>query len=380
MEYAGNSIINHSTANYSWSFTEVVCYEGPKRHFNKCSEHFNNLKENFTMSECFSCLGEFFITLIDAVPLLGHIVFMIEMIVSRCFEKPESPESPESIIEKVPTTDKQKRIAAKKNQEILRNATLASAAHSYNLKEDSRKRVEDLELLVLLPASCLSHPNTISDTLQLNEYNFIDPATGLKMLIATNKTNAFICFGSIQKSEEKDIYKDYEGDCLGKTLLKNVAGTLFQETTELYEEAERLVDEIIEGDALKGKKITVLGQCLNGSVATYIGLRKNWDARTFNAFPLGKKLQNRIGEEQIALADRYVTNISIEGDCMDNPYYFGIINFVSRLFCLGAPSKPGHRITIPAHQDFAELPFLEKELALHDRFLKSISEHCKNEI
>lgn len=389
MEHAANNLGTYSSHDYSWSFSEIACYEGPKKHFSKCSEHFNNLKENFTLCESLSCLGEFFITLIDAVPVLGHIAFVIEMIAARCFGEDDkvlkvTPKIPETdIIEHAQpskkVTSKQKRLAVKKNKEYLCVATLALAAMNYNLSEFSRQRVADLKLKVLSPSSCLSDPNSISDTLNLSEYNFIDPATGLKMLIATNKTNAFICFGTIQDTEEEDIYENYEGDCLATTVLKNGARTLFQETAELYDEAERLVDGILEGDALKGKKITVIGHCLNGSVATVVGLRKGWAVQTINSLPLGEKLQNRIGEENLANADRLVTHISVEGDCMDSPYYFGIINFVSRLFCLGTSSKPGQHITIPAHQDFAQLSYADKMHAIHNKFLKSISAHCNNE-
>lgn len=75
-----------SLDNYSWSVPEFICYEESKKHFNNCTVHFNNLRENFTISESLTCAGEFFVSLIYAVPILGHLALLIGMIASRCFD------------------------------------------------------------------------------------------------------------------------------------------------------------------------------------------------------------------------------------------------------------------------------------------------------
>lgn len=403
MEFAPNSIGPSYSNDYSWSFSEFVLYEGPKRHFNVCKEHFNNLRKELSLKECLFCLGESVITLIYAVPLLGHLAFLIEMVASHCFgrdQKDEKQSSPIDLIEhdyelnyppqQRTTLRRAKRnlskklstlnsTAVNKNQKYLRTAALAKAAHS--ISDDQMKDIYNLGINILPPESCLANPKQISDTMILCDYHFIDPATALQMMIATTKTEAFICFGTIQDSEIEWVYKDYKGKGLFSTVLNNGAKSLFQDSATIYEEAEQLINTILESRRLEGKKITVIGHCLNGTIATYIGLRKGWKVQTFNSFPLGQKLQNRIGEGNLAKAEKLVTHISVKGDFNDNPCCFGIINLVSRIFYSGSSSKPGKHLIIPAHKDFALLSFFEKQYSIHNKFNKSLADYCnKNDM
>jgi hypothetical protein len=240
---------------------------------------------------------------------------------------------------------------------FLRNACIASSiAVATDVKMPRKMEEEWLEpygLQVLSPESMFTHLKELSGNIEINDKRFLDRNSGLKMMIVTNNDEAIITFGAAgsAQNEFNDALKNPAWKTLQKHVFKSVYSNLLGTTPAIYKQAEELYLAIKDHPFLLGKKITLIGHCMGGALASYIGIKHQIQVNGFNTLALGTGIQKEIGADKLKNANNYVTHISISKDFFSDPQSSTIdriVNFMG----IRTPGNFGKHFTVPAYSDY----------------------------
>jgi starch synthase len=175
-----------------------------------------------------------------------------------------------------------------------------------------------------------------------------------------------IAFGA-RGSATSELQDDRQIEAIRKNQAYSGAGNFFGGNPAIYHHASKVIELIKNSRLAEGKKISLTGQSLGGSLAEYAGLRLAIPTFCFNSFPLGVGLQSELGSESLAQADKYVTHISAENDLFSDNKVSRVIDRVVNLFGLKTPGNFGQRFSIPsAYKD---------TLSTHSYVLGNIMHH-----
>ncbi len=177
-----------------------------------------------------------------------------------------------------------------------------------------------------------------------------DRATGLKIGVFQKDNEIIVVFGALKTHESQFAHSEYkEADKLTRKVQVQCISSLLGGKPEMYTKADLLVGQLMQSNRLKNKKVTICGQSLGGSLASYVGLRQQIPTVALNAFPLGTGLQQKIGAEKLHNADQVVTNIRVKGDYWsDLPWIVKTFDVCVNALGLKTPGNFGKLLDVPA--------------------------------
>lgn len=183
---------------------------------------------------------------------------------------------------------------------------------------------------------------------------YFDKETGLKAIVYEKDQELLITFGALgsQKSQFSESEAKLSQNLERKVQLSAFA-SLLGARPDLYEKADAFIETVKATPYFQNKKITLCGQCLGGSIASYVSLRQQIPSYCLNTFALGPGLQTKIGEKNLRAADRFVTHISVENDYFSEPRTFvRIVDLVLNTLGLRTAGHFGKRCIVGAiHQN-----------------------------
>lgn len=160
--------------------------------------------------------------------------------------------------------------------------------------------------------------NLSLDSIQAKDTYFSDPSTGFKACIIEKGKEVIVTFGAVEMHELAP--EEQPTGLKGKTA--NVARSLFGGSLKVSHQADALVTQIKRHPHFQKKQITLAGMCFGGPQASYAGLKHCLPTVCANSFPLSAGQQQELGEGRLRNADKYITNISVNGDFLTNSYLF----------------------------------------------------------
>lgn len=184
---------------------------------------------------------------------------------------------------------------------------------------------------------------------------FFNESYGLKVMVAEKDNKVLINIGPRRTQDNPNL--NFMGfmryNVIG--LLRYVSNLFFLAplgtNPAIFDETTALIKLIKDHPRFEGKEITLCAHSVAGSFATYSGIQNKLPTVCFNSVPMGAGLQQKLGQEKLALADRYVTHITNNWDyCSDAfPPVVGIVDRIIN-FILGFKTAGnfGNRYTVPS--------------------------------
>lgn len=232
----------------------------------------------------------------------------------------------------------QKMLTSEETKPYLQYAALVACIHN---GEDSDwihplgiQRINPLNLNVSLPGSLVAHKNY-----------FFDEQSGLKMALFQKGEDTLVVFGALNAGEFHE-----SGDVrtvVSHNLLTSAVGNLLGSVSALYEQADSAI-KILKTHCASTTTLILTGQCLGGSLASYVGLKQQIKTVSFNTLPLGAGLQQALGEERLKDAEEYITHISATTDRVSHlPVIVGLFDAAVNFLGINTPGNFGKKYLIP---------------------------------
>jgi len=187
----------------------------------------------------------------------------------------------------------------------------------------------------------------IGENLEVHNYSYTKISEAFKAVIFEKENDIVISFGALHSlaAEFPDETDKKSALCEGQRAgVENLIGL----KKNIYNTAVNFVENVSRHPRMKGKKITLLGQCLGGSLAQNTALKLKKQAICLNTLPIGVGQQQRLGQEALLSADRYVTHINVKGDWYcDSLKPIDIADRVMNFLGLRTPGCFGRRYAMP---------------------------------
>ena len=218
------------------------------------------------------------------------------------------------------------------------------------------------------------NPSEISTSaiegLELRGNYFFDPSSGLKVILFEKEDEVILSFGALDSS--RNVVSDPKKyEALKRKGIKCGLSNLLGGVPDRYSQAERFVNALRHSTRLSDKNLTLSGNCIGGSIASYVALKQRLPAVCINPLPLGAGLQREIGDHRIRQADQYITNISIQSDWASDPILLSTIDRIISFIGIRTPGIFGHRYDVPTH-------FGWDLCSTHTRVLTSLKQHLNS--
>lgn len=267
------------------------------------------------------------------------------------------------------------KLKSEKAKKYMSYATIATAIH--NLKPEWINSVESFGMKVVKPNTLKDlNLKLVSQTIESNHERFFDPESGLKAMIVENGNEVIITFGALGAASA-EFPEQVDKDKIEKQIWKGVVyNNLFGGTPKIYTQAEKLVLAIKNCERFQNKNFTLVGHCMGGSLASYVGIKNQIPAIGINTLALGAGLQRKLGTKKIRDANRYITHLSVEDDFFSDCKSRTILDvFIS---CLGVktPGNFGKHYRIPAAVEYTKKEnYSDRQKFIHNCFVGSLMEY-----
>ena len=175
-----------------------------------------------------------------------------------------------------------------------------------------------------------------------------DKKTGLKMGLVEKGDEILIAFPGLPSSSES---KHHKGSKDYLSMIRRDSSkplNLLGYSPPCFSQAEKAVRSILALDRFKGKKISLVGQCWGGAVASYLALKLNLPAVSFNTLQLGVGLQAEIGDEALKRADQLITHVCVKGDFLTTLKSVEIVDRILSFLHIRTPGNFGQKVLIPS--------------------------------
>ncbi|MBA2368873.1 MAG: hypothetical protein H0V82_07620 [Candidatus Protochlamydia sp.] len=237
----------------------------------------------------------------------------------------------------------EKELSPDELRPFLKYAAVSAASFATDSKW--LQNLEGLEFHQLMPRDI--DIAALPPGIEIIENCLFDPTTGLKIVIVKNEHELVIAFGA-RGSTTSALQNEMQIKEIRKNQAFSGAGNFFGGRPSLYSHAADAIKIIKNSNLAEGRKISLTGQSLGGSLAEYTALRLKIPAICFNSFPLGVGLQSELGVESLAQADEFVTHISAQNDIYSDNVMTRAIDRIVNLFGLKTPGNYGRRYSIPS--------------------------------
>jgi len=236
-----------------------------------------------------------------------------------------------------------KKLSTDESKPYLKHLSAAAALHSSN-----PAWIEPFGFKVIPPKFFADKISNLTKDLEARKNSFFNPKTGFKLGFYEKNDQVFVVFGTLngQDCEIDDISKRKS---LQSSLYKVVAANLFGMRHSFYDDANNIFTAIKSHPHLQNKKLTLIGQCFGGSIASYIALKHNCQAVCINSLPIGVGLQQSIGDDKLRNAEKQVTQFIIKGDYTSdaNPA-LKVLDFAANILGLRTFGNFGKKVEIPS--------------------------------
>ncbi|MBM3191839.1 MAG: hypothetical protein FJZ63_04225 [Chlamydiae bacterium] len=170
------------------------------------------------------------------------------------------------------------------------------------------------------------------------------PSSTLRSSFIENadKTEIILAFSSLEPNYRRS--GRFPTLSKGWNIALSIAGFL----PNAAKQADSFVTYIKDHPYFKGKKLTLSGNSYGATLAQYAGLKNAVSAVCYNSFALGVGWQHAIGRQRLEEADKYVTHISGEGDCVTDWKIYKYIDPVLNGLGCKTLGNFGRRFKIPS--------------------------------
>jgi hypothetical protein len=197
------------------------------------------------------------------------------------------------------------------------------------------------------PAKAQVDLSIVPGNVQAKDRCFFDLQTGLKAIVVSDDKEVVICFGS-NKSADYETSSKKERSKLFRKNIDAGSKNLLGGKVEMFAQADALFQVLKNRKEFEGKKIVLTGQCIGGSLASYVALKNEVPCIGFNTLPLGAGQQQEIGKEKLKQADKYLVHISAKGDYLSDPCIVKPFDRFLSFIGIRTPGNFGKRYRIPS--------------------------------
>lgn len=206
-----------------------------------------------------------------------------------------------------------------------------------------------------------------------------DPETGLKIGVYEKDNELLITFGAFGSHATQFDLNDPEqkekSSALDKSIIATSLASFLGARPTLFTKADKFVKALKNSETYKDKNITLTGQSLGGSIASYVSLKQQISAVVLNAGALGAGLQEKIGDENLQKADNFLTHIVAKGDFLSNSsVFFSIADIAFSALGIRTPGNFGKKMHVPTiYQEVLDIHYY----ILGALFAHSYPEHTR---
>ena len=256
-------------------------------------------------------------------------------------------------------------------KKYIQYASIAAYVHSAHPQNDAVQTwIEPFGFKPLKPKDLEINPQSLPGKLEAHEFCFLDCNSLLKVSLVEKEGEVLIGFGAL-RSAFTEVIDPKEQKRIAKSQYLQVTGNLAGGRPALYEQASAFVETLLKHPKIQGKKVSLLGQCIGGSIAQYVGIKLQIPTVCLNCVPLGAGLQYDLGSEKLSQAKKYVEHVSAKSDFVsDAP-----VNLADQTLSLAGVRTPGNfgkRFSIPtAYEGWSET---------HDYILGSLMKYVGYDI
>ena len=219
---------------------------------------------------------------------------------------------------------------------------------------------------------------TATKGLKAHEWCFFDKETGLKLSLFESEDEVIVAFGAFESGETEFDRDDFEGKRIAAKAQDDAIFTnLKGEDPYIYTEAVEAVQKLTQHPHFQGKKFTLCGLSLGGSLAEYVGLTLKIHAYCFNSVMLGDKLFDKTPKENRDAAHHFIHIVSVENDhvseLLDSSSLYQVASSV-----LPLPKHCGRRYILPSAYPYdyeSKQAFAKSAHRRHALFMHSLMQH-----
>lgn len=265
----------------------------------------------------------------------------------------------------------QKVLTPAKTHKYVRNAFAASTLQRDCDTELNRR----YHLTVVDPRTLGIDFRMIPGRLEANNRRIFDPHSAVKVMIFTTPDEVLFSFGAVGslRPEFSDNQLWQRVTLEARTWTVTIIGNLVGRIPPFYDQGEKLFFAVKDHPLFQGKRVTLIGHSMGGSLACYIGLRNQIQVQAFNSLALGAGLQQVIGDDTLKQAEDVIKHISIRGDAASD--FPGIV-FIDRVLShigLRTPGNFGRRVVAPSAYHPLDMA------KTHDFFAESLQTHANSQ-
>ena len=217
-------------------------------------------------------------------------------------------------------------------------------------------------------------------TLQLQDLKFdaysncyLHEGSGVKVTIYEKDNEVILAFGA--KNSSKSLISEERFKKVVKNQTRIIKRNLLGIKDPSYREATAFVEKLLNHSKLKDKKVSLVGGCLGGSYAQYVGLKLNLKTVCTNSLAIGAGLQSEIGDEKLKNAGNYVTHLVIETDFVSDIGPLKPLDYLTSLIGIRTPGNFGRSFSVPSAYKSGALTHcctvgsMMKHMGFHERTL-----------
>lgn len=235
------------------------------------------------------------------------------------------------------------RLSKEETKEMLRYMSYSLVPFRYN----QDKWAEPYGAKIIPPTDLPVNLSKIPGHVQIHENSFFDKNNFFKAVVLEDEHELVVTFGALH-SHWPEVANQKEAKKKAFKPLPSIIANYFGHSPLQYKQADAFVEQLKKIAQDKGKRLVLTGQSLAGSLASYAALKHEVKAIGFNSVQFGAGLQYDIGDAKLAQADKYLTQISVDNDLLNNlPGATSIDHVLSRLG-VRTPGTFGKRYRIPS--------------------------------
>lgn len=234
------------------------------------------------------------------------------------------------------------QLSKQETKEVLRYAAYGLVPFRY----DQEKWAFPFGGKIIPPVDLHVDVSKLPGHVQATEHAFFDKTNLFKAVVLEDAHELVVTFGALH-SHWPEFANPKEAKAKAYKPLPSILSNYVGCSPKQYKQADALVAQLKKLAQAKGKRLVLTGQSLGGSLASYAALKHEVKAIAFNAVQFGAGLQHQIGDAKLAQADKYLTQISVDNDLLNNlPGSTAVDHLFSRLG-VRTPGTFGKRYRIP---------------------------------
>lgn len=254
------------------------------------------------------------------------------------------------------------QLSIEETKQMLRYAAFGLLPFRY----EQDKWAEPYAAKIVAPSALAVDLATIPGNVTTNSHAFLDRKNQFKAMVVEDANEMVVAFGPMH-SHWHDNFDEKAGKKYANRHLRSVFANFAGMSPLYYQQADAIVEQLKKIAQEKNKRLVVTGQSLAGSIASYVSLKHQIKGVCFNAVQLGAGLQREIGDDRLANAERFLTQISISNDLVSQCPGIAAVDRILSGAGVRTPGNFGRRFLVPSA--------FKGMRAAHDYPVKSMMKH-----